>query len=360
MGLQNILLEASNLNKNMKLGIKLVELRSIGYWMILKYYCSLNKDLMFRLNYHRILLSILLLMMVNLGYAQDQNEINNIREITGKILDSSSPDQKLIHNTQLINALNHHLNKNAEKITPIDSTGLLLELISKDQKIQLISWAINFDDHWEYFSFLKCYNELKEYYQVHELIPTDFPKKSSSESYNEENWPAAVYYRMIETEYNKRKYYSLFGWLANEDQTAFKIIEVMTIGKSGKPYFGKTNYFSKDKSYQNRMLFAYSSQSKFQLAYGEYLYSTRKWNAKKRKYDQTDHQEMLIVFDHLIPLYPDLKDISEFLVPVGNSVDAFYFEKGKWRYISDIDARNIKRKDEERMKPGMNLFENNE
>lgn len=31
MGLQNILLEASNLNKNMKFGIKLVELRCIEY-----------------------------------------------------------------------------------------------------------------------------------------------------------------------------------------------------------------------------------------------------------------------------------------------------------------------------------------
>lgn len=315
---------------------------------------------MFRFKSHKILLSLLLLMIGNLVYAQDHNEINNIQEIAVKILSSNHPDQKLIHNNQLINVLNKHLNKSTDKINSIDSTGLLLELISKDQKIQLISWAINFNDNWEYFSFLKCYNDLKECYQVHELIPTDFPKKSNSEAYHEENWPAAVYYRLIETEYNKRKFYTLFGWLANKDQTAFKIIEVMTISKSGKPYFGKTNYFSKDKSYQNRMLFAYSSQSKFQLDYGEYLYSTRKWNAKKRKYDQTDHQEMLIVFDHLIPLYPDLKDISEFLVPVGNSVDAFYFEKGKWRYISDIDARNIKRKEGERMKPGMNLFENNE
>lgn len=315
------------------------------------------------LNIHqsRTLLITTFILMFIMTYAQDTLEGKTIKELTSSIIKDDNPDQKLIHNNQLIHTLNNILGEFPKELISIDSNGLIIELISEDQKLQLLTWAVEFNDQWEYFSFLKSYNEQKDIYQVHELIPTPFPiDPLNKENYHQENWPAAVYYKIIETEYNNRKYYSLFGWIANEDQTSYKIIEVMSLNKSGKPYFGKSKYFSKEKSYYSRMVFAYSSQSKFQLDYGEYLYSTKKWNAKKRRYDQIDHEEMLIVYDHLIPLYPDLKNLGEFMVPVGNSVDAFYFDKGKWRYISDIDARNIRRKEEERTKPGMNLFDNNE
>jgi len=312
-------------------------------------------------NLHKTVLILLFLFFVCYTYAQDINVKFNIQKLGDSILTSSNFKQKLINNNLLLKELNSLLKANPDKIATIDSNALLKELISDDQRIQIITWAVLFHDKWEYFGILKSYNQQKKVFQVYELTPTDYPiKETTKESYDFHKWPASVYYKLIENEYNKKKYYSLLGWINNKDQTSYKIIEVLTLSKSGKPYFGKLNFFSKEKTYAKRMIFAYSSQSKFQLDYGKYQYSTNKWNAKKRRYDQNDFEEMLIVFDHLIPIYPDLKELGEFMVASGNTVDAFIFNKGKWKFISDIDARNLKRKDPRISNPEMNLFDSNE
>jgi len=289
------------------------------------------------------------------SYAQEKS----IFELSNQILKDSSDENRLVLNADLIDIIESSLSADIDAIHPFDSTGLLFDLISDDQQIQLITWAVKFGDKWEYYGFIKTFNETKKKYMVWELIPTDFNKCiNSKEKHSIDSWPAGVFYKMVETDYNKKKYYTLFGWLANKEQTSFKLLEVLTKSKNGKPYFGKTPYFSVDKEYSNRLLFAYSSQSSFQLDYGRYAYTERKWNKKKRKYEYETFTEYLLVFDRLIPLYPDLKNNPEFLVPAGDVVDAFVFEKGKWRIKRDIDARNLKLKKEKNLKPSPNLLPN--
>jgi len=58
-----------------------------------------------------------------------------------------------------------------------------------------------------------------------------------------------------------------------------------------------------------------------------------KFHEKKKK--------NLIIFDHLSPTSPQLEGMYDFYVPDG-SYDGFTWEKGKWIYIKDIDARSGK------------------
>lgn len=288
-------------------------------------------------------------------------QMDAIKQISSEILMTDEADKKLILNSDLKIKLDSLLKSEPKKLLEIDSTGLLYSLISNNKKLQIITWAISFDDKWEHYGFIKSFNQTKKEYRVYELIPTDFHQSlQSKESFNNDNWPAALYLKMIESNFKDKEYYTLLGWLPSQDQTAFKLIEVLTLSKSGKPSFGKLNFFMIDKEYHKRMLFSYNSQSKFQLDYGEYSFSTRKWNKKKKKYETNTFSEDLIVYDHLIPMYPDLADLAEFMVPMGNAVDAFYFEKGKWRMKADIDARNMEMKPIEREKPSLELFESKE
>jgi len=288
-------------------------------------------------------------------------QMKEIKSLSQQILEEKEAEKKLILNSQLIKRIDSLLSLDNKKLQEIDSTGLLYNLISNNGKLQIITWAISFDNNWEHYGFIKSYNQSKKEYKVFELIPSDFHKSlQSKESYNKDNWPAALYLKMVENTYNDKDYYTLLGWLPSQDQTAFKLIEVLTLSKSGKPSFGKLNFFKIEKEYHKKMLFSYNFQSKFQLDYGKYSFSTKKWNKKKKKYETNTFTEDLIVFDHLIPMYPDLADLPEFMVPMGNAVNAFYFEKGKWRMKADIDARNMEMKPIERDKPSMELFESKE
>ncbi len=303
-------------------------------------------------------INIALLFSFSLKSTGQENNLH-IQLLTKQIIKEPTFEKKLILNEQLLESIKSILASDKNNIQAIDSTGLIYDLISEDKQVQVLSWAILFSKKWEYFGFIKSYNKGKKYYEIWELTPTDFILSSENKKpqFND-NWPAGVYYKIIETSYNKRKYYTLVGWLAQNSQTAYKFLDVLTLSKSGKPSFGKTSFIRIDKKYANRILFGYNSQSSFQLNYGEYDYSEKKWNSKKKKYEQKVFTENLIVFDHLIPMYPDLKDHPEFLVPSGNIVDAFVFKKGKWRMKYDIDARNLKLKIKKNSNPTLNLFPN--
>jgi hypothetical protein len=71
------------------------------------------------------------------------------------------------------------------------------------------------------------------------------------------------------------------------------------------------------------------------------------------KYDKQNMQnnkkkKMMIVFDRLAPLDPNLEGQYQFYYPETNIFDAFIFRSGKWEYIKDIDARNPKESKEEK------------
>lgn len=304
-----------------------------------------------RINY--LILTIIFIWLSPTIYSQN---IGNYQELSTKILDTDNPEKKLLWSSQLNKVLLEEL-RNADKITPLDSTALLYELISRDNKIQIVTWGIVFNNSMEYYGILKTYNEINKKYQVFDLVSTDFIQSiNTKELFTDENWPAGIYFKIIENHYKNKTYYTFLGWLSPLDQTGYKFIEVLSLNKSGKPYFGKINHFKKDRNYSKRQLFSYSRQSKFLLDYGSYSYSIRKWNRKKKKYELDEYNEDLIVFDHLISKYPNMKALPEFMVPVGNLIDAYKFDKGKWIFVSDIDARNMKRKVSKKKPPTMNLF----
>lgn len=310
------------------------------------------------INFRNVIISLFFVLTLNLSA---QNLEEGLYSISQQIIESPSNDIKLIKNAELKEMIENHLMNDFKMIHSIDSNRLIYELISDDKNIQILTWAILFEKEWSYFGYIKSYNSIKKQFEVFELIPSDFYNSiHSNEICSPENWPAAIYYKIVETTYKDKKYYTLLGWTPQKDQTAYKIIDVINISKSGKVYFGKTKLFKIDKDYQKRIRFAYNYQSKFLLDYGEYRYQRRIWNKKKRKYEIEEYEENLIVFDHLIPLYPDLADMDEFMVPVGNSIDAFAFKKGKWTFISDIDARNLKQDNSSNNQPSLELFETKE
>ena len=57
---------------------------------------------------------------------------------------------------------------------------------------------------------------------------------------------------------------------------------------------------------------------------------------------------MMIIFDRLSPLDPNLEGQYQFYYPETNIFDAFIFKSGKWNFVKDIDAEEPKESKEEK------------
>lgn len=138
-----------------------------------------------------------------------------------------------------------------------------------------------------------------------------------------QNWIGAVYYNIIQTTYNNRKYYTLFGYDENDARSSRKWMEVMTFDANGNPQFGG-RYFNyreddiKPKQPAFRFCLEYKKDANAKLNY--------------------DPELNMIVMAHLVSEEGDNKK-KHTLVPYG-SFEGFKWLGGKWVHQADITEVN--------------------
>ncbi|MBX2926121.1 MAG: hypothetical protein KF746_28275 [Chitinophagaceae bacterium] len=135
---------------------------------------------------------------------------------------------------------------------------------------------------------------------------------------NNENWIGVIYYRIIQTSYNGKQFYTLLGYDENSFRSTRKRIEVLTFDASNRPVFGGP-YFSFEKDASPR-----KAASRFDIEY------KKNGNGSIRYDDELN----MIIFDHLISEnnQPDKKYTY---VPDGD-YEGFKWEKGRWVHVDKV------------------------
>lgn len=144
---------------------------------------------------------------------------------------------------------------------------------------------------------------------------TPYPEDSIRDH---KHWIGAIYYNIIQTKYNNRNYYTLFGYDPNTPVTNKKWIEVLTFDANNMPVFGG-RYFSFAKD---------SAKRPDQFRYGiEY---------KKQASATVDYDPDLnmILVDHLIS-ETDEPELPQTFVPDGD-YEGFKWVNGKWLHIDKV------------------------
>ena len=136
-------------------------------------------------------------------------------------------------------------------------------------------------------------------------------------SYRADDWPGAIYYKLILTHVKKSPVYTLLGWEGADGQVTRKIIETMIITNDrirlGVPYL-KT-----EEGLKKRHV----------LEYGDALQATLNYEADKGR----------IVLDRLAPSDPSLRGATAFYGPT-MEYDAFVWEGEKWVFTKDVNVSN--------------------
>lgn len=139
----------------------------------------------------------------------------------------------------------------------------------------------------------------------------------------QQNWIGAVYYNIIQTSYNNRKYYTLFGYDEHDARSTRKWMEVLTFDVNGNPQFGG-RYFNyreddiKPKQPAFRFCLEYKKDANAKLNY--------------------DPELNMIVMAHLVSEEGDNKK-KHTLVPYG-TFEGFKWLGGKWVHQVDITEVN--------------------
>lgn len=132
-------------------------------------------------------------------------------------------------------------------------------------------------------------------------------------------WVGAIYYKIIQTSFNGKKYYTLLGLDENNEKSNKKWIDVLTFDMNGKPFFGG-RYFQ----YPNDELKPKQPAFRFCLEY--------KKEARARL--NFDEELDAIIFDHLISEEKDPAKRGT-LIPDGD-FEGFKWIDGRWVHVNKV------------------------
>jgi len=136
-------------------------------------------------------------------------------------------------------------------------------------------------------------------------------------TYSESDWYGALYYDLRSCRYGGDHYWILLGIDYGNQLITRKIIDVMNFTPEGKIVFGK-RWFTQSDEMKQRVVLEYAFEAVVTL---RFLSDTS------------------IVFDHLVPIAPQYINNRQYYGP-DYSYDAYIFDKGVWRLVTNIDVRN--------------------
>jgi hypothetical protein len=194
------------------------------------------------------------------------------------------------------------------------------QITSPDSLIKIITWNLILEDggnrYFCYFIHRESAGGKNIVYKLSGVYNEETVRTDTI--YSESNWYGALYYDIRPfTTAGGEKCYVLLGIDYGNSFITRKIIDVLSFVPGNNLVLGK-KCFSSGQQILSRVVFEYTSKAVMSLKF---------------------ESDRLIVFDHLSPVSPDLKDNRQFYGP-DFSFDSYYFENGLWKLKEDIDIRN--------------------
>ena len=204
---------------------------------------------------------------------------------------------------------------------PFTNLQTIGKIYSDDRLVRIITWNTQYaDKSHDFHGFIMKKDERRDKVHIVKLnrVQQHFGM-IRDQSVTHENWYGCLYYDIIDVEKRNKTYYTLLGYDPNNQRSSIKLIDALYF--TGKyPNFGYP-LFETENGYSRRVIFEHSNQATMSLRY--------------------DEQRDKIIFDHLSPESPSMKDFREYYVP-DMSYDAYSFVNNKWHLIEDIIAINKK------------------
>lgn len=192
------------------------------------------------------------------------------------------------------------------------------EITSPDSLIKLITWNVILEGYsGQYFCYLVRRDEGNGN-MVYPLEASYNTRMDAADTtFSTLSWYGALYYDLRPVSVNGERCWVMLGLDYGNPEITRKIIDVISFDENGAPVFGK-KWFLTPFGMRHRVVFEYAATAMMTLRFSS---------------------DTSIVFDHLVPISPDLSDKRQYYAP-DYSYDAYLYDKGVWRFSLNVDIRN--------------------
>jgi len=271
----------------------------------------------------KVLISILsILALSSLGFAQSTDLASAEATLEKLLLDLRSAENnadKEDKNNLFKTELEKVLQDRSAMDYPFSSLTTVGFIDSPDGLMRIINWNIEQDDFSQKYScFVMHIDKRKKSYHVTELkdVSFDMPMKPT-EIIPSSQWYGALYYKIIPVKKGSKTLYTVLGWDYFSSMSQMRIIDVIYF--TGKTVKLGSPIFKIGKETKKRLMYEHSKKAMMSLKYEE--------------------QRGRIIFDHLSPESPSMKNFYSFYVP-DMTYDAFILEGSKWILHEDVIGTN--------------------
>lgn len=238
----------------------------------------------------------------------------SIQKIANSIQENDTLEIRLKLDSVLTNMLWTTLSTPNAFQFSFDSLQFISKVISPDAKIKLFTWQIALSNEHYLQKGILQYKGEDGNIQLFQLkdINDEVENTHNIEGTNY-NWVGAVYFDILQNEFEGNPYYTLLGFDAFDHKLTKKIIEVLHF-ENGQPIFGGDFFeYPPDDTYPEapvkRFILTYKKGSNALVRY--------------------ENQAKAIIISELASIENNLKEKST-LVPTGDEV-YFIWKNGKWR-----------------------------
>lgn len=198
-----------------------------------------------------------------------------------------------------------------------DSLKSVSIINAPDNRFRIISWHImNQDGSYRFYGTIQMNADKLVMYPLEDYSPLlKNPEDSVTDNHK---WFGAQYYKIVRVN-AATPYYVMLGWKGNTVRSNKKVIDILSFNREDKPVLGMGVFAGNGKA-RKRVVFEYTRQASMLLRYVP--------------------EQHLIVFDHLSPPDPKMKDRPDSFGP-DLTYDGYQLKDGIWHYVDNLDMRNI-------------------
>ena len=252
---------------------------------------------------------------------QFEKHQDSLKSFADDIVNAPEPNQRFRADCFFIRMLVRSLKIPNSFYYPFDSLQTISKLYAPDSSFRIFTWQIKKD---VYVFLQRGAIQMRTADGSLKLIPLHdismFTKKPQDSVRGANNWIGAIYYRIIQKNFNGKNIYTMLGFDDFTINSNKKWMEVLTFNEQGQPVFGGPYFSFKNDS-------AKASKKEVDRFYIEY----KKEASTTFNYDTSMN---MIVYDHLIS-ETDEPNRKESYVPDGD-YEGFRWENGQWLHISKV------------------------
>jgi len=253
------------------------------------------------------------------GQTPDPSTEKKLSDLFSRMAANSDDSSKLAVNDSIISIIDSYASSDSVMKHTFRGLKYLGQITDRNAQMKIITWNLILRDmKSRYYCYFINRSGKDQVLRKLTGIYCEEPVITDTH-YSEKDWYGALYYDIKAVKKGRKTYWIILGIDYGNPSVTRKIIDVLNFTSDGQVQFGD-RIFESGNNLKYREVLEYSSEAVISLKFLN---------------DKT------IVFDHLVPVSPQLKGRKEFYGP-DFSYDSYTLDKGIWKFESNIDVRNKK------------------